>query len=57
MEKQNTNISKEELNEFMKQIEGVKSTIEILRDENLMNQIKESEELERKGAKSLKINV
>ena len=54
MEKQ-TFVTREELNELMKQIEGVKSTIEILQDKELMNQIKESEEAKRMGVKPWKL--
>jgi len=46
----------EKLDGFMRQIQGIKSTIEILQDEEAMNEIIESEELERKGVKSTKIN-
>lgn len=51
------NITKEELDDFMRQIDGIKSTIEILQNKELMGQIRESEELERKRVKSLRINV
>jgi len=44
MEKHVINITKEELDEFMRQIEGIKATIEILQNKELKNQIKESEE-------------
>ena len=57
MEKQIINITKEELDDFMRQIDGIKSTIEILQNKELMGQIKESEELERKGINPLEINV
>lgn len=57
MEKQNSNITREELEEFMRQIEGIKSTIEILQNKELMKEIKESEELERKGADFLKLEI
>ncbi len=43
MEKQTMNITREELDGFMRQIEGIKSTIEILQDRDLMDNIKESE--------------
>ena len=63
MEKQ-TYVTKEELDEFhekldeaMRQILGIKSTIEILQDKEMMQDIRESEELERKGAKLRKINI
>lgn len=54
MEKQ-TFVTREELDDFMRQIEGVKSTIEILQDKEAMKTIKESEELEKKGVKPWKI--
>ncbi len=57
MEKQIINITKEELDDFMRQIDGIKSTIEILQNRELMSQIKESEELERKRINPLKINI
>ena len=41
MEKHVINITKEELDEFMRQIEGIKATIEILQNKELKNQIKE----------------
>ena len=63
MEKQ-TYITKKELDEFMeklheymRQIQGIKSTIEILQDKEAMEMIRESEELERKEVKPRKINV
>ena len=40
-----------------KEYEGVKETIEILQDEELMSQIKESEENRKKGKKSRKLEV
>ena len=54
MEKQ-TFVTREELNELMKQIEGVKSTIEILQDKELMEQIEESEKAKRRGVKPWKL--
>jgi len=54
MEKQ-TFVTREELDEFLKQLESIKSTIEILRDKEAMNMIKESEEAEKKGVKPWKI--
>jgi len=55
MEK-NVNITREELNELMREIERVKSTIEILQDEEMMGQVKESERLEKEGAELLEID-
>ena len=57
MEKQSSNITREELEEFMRQIEGIKSTIEILQNKELMREIKESEELERKGVSPIKLKI
>ena len=54
MEKQ-TFVTKEELDDFMRELESLKSTIEILRDEEAMKNIKESEELKKKGVKPWKI--
>tara|TARA_Y100000310_G_scaffold231260_1_gene233790 strand:- start:1532 stop:1684 length:153 start_codon:yes stop_codon:yes gene_type:complete len=39
----------------LKEYEGMKETIEILQDSELMEQIKESEALERKGVKPIRI--
>lgn len=57
MEKGIVNITKKELDDFMRQIEGIKSTIEILQSKELMNDIRESENLEKKGVKPFKISV
>ena len=57
MEKETVNITREELEDFMRQIEGIKSTIEILQDKELMSQITESEKLKKKGVKPFKINI
>ena len=54
MEKQ-TFVTKEELDDFMRELESLKSTIEILRDEEMMNQIEESEEAKRQGIKPWKL--
>ena len=51
------NITKEELDGFMKQLESIKATIEILQNEEIMNQIKESENLRKQGVKPIKIDV
>ena len=48
-------ISQEELEELKREIEGIKSTIEILQDKDLMEQIEESERLEKEGVKPRKI--
>ena len=54
MEKQ-TFVTRKELDDFMRELESLKSTIEILRDEEAMKNIKESEELKKKGVKPWKI--
>jgi hypothetical protein len=41
-------ISYDELEELKKEVEGVKSTITILQDKEMMDEIKTSEELEKK---------
>ena len=48
---------KEKLNEHMREIQGIKSTIEILQDKEAMEMIRESEELERTGAELRKIDL
>ncbi len=40
-----------------KEYEGMKETIEILQDEELMSQIRESEENRRKGKTFKKLNI
>ena len=50
-------ITKEELKDFKKEIEGIKSTIEILQDKEIMESIKESEEAEAKGIKPWKLQL
>jgi len=64
MEKQAVNITNEELNDFMsqldgfmRQIQGMKSTIEVLQDKELMNDIIESEKFEKKKTKLLDIEI
>ena len=57
MEKKSVNVTREELNEFMKQIEGIKSTIEILQNDEIMGQIRESEQLKKSGAKLLNLDI
>ncbi|MBU1252704.1 MAG: hypothetical protein KJ905_00785 [Nanoarchaeota archaeon] len=57
MEKQTTNVTREELDDFMREIESVKSTIEILQNKDMMSQIEESEKLEKEEAELLDINV
>ncbi len=50
------NITREELDNFMKQIEGIKSTIEILQNKEMVEQIAESEKLKQEGAKTFELN-
>jgi len=57
MEKETLNITKEELNDFMRQIDGIKSTVEILQNRELMRQIEESEELKKRNINPFKIDV
>ena len=57
MEEKAINITREELDDFMREVEGIKSTIEILQDKELMSQIEESEKLQRKGVKPIKLNI
>jgi len=40
-----------------KEYEGMKETIEILQDEDLMNQIRDSEEAKKKGVKPWKLKT
>ena len=41
---ENLFVTKEELDSFMLELEGIKSSIEILQNKEMMNEIKESEE-------------
>ena len=63
MEKQ-TYVTKEELDEFrkmldeyMKQIQGIKSTIEILQDKEMMEEIRESEKNRKEGKDIKKLDI
>lgn len=56
METDKVNITRQELDSFMKQIEGIKSTIEILQNKEMMEQIVESEKLKQEGAETLELN-
>jgi len=47
----------EKLDEFMRQVQGIKSTIELLQDKEAMDMIKESENLERDKETPIKINI
>ncbi len=44
-----TYVTKEDLNEFMRKLEEIKSTIEVLQDKTMMEEIEESETLEKQG--------
>jgi len=57
MESDTISITREELEDFMRQVEGIKATIEILQDKKLMEEIRESENLRKQGAKSIKLNI
>jgi hypothetical protein len=57
MVEQETCVTKKELEGFMMQIEGIKSTIEILQNKEAMKQIEESERLEKEGAESFEIKI
>ncbi len=50
-QKQIMNVTREELDNFMRELESLKSTIEILRNEEAMKNIEESERLLKKGVK------
>ena len=50
MEKQ-TFVTRKELDDFMRELESLKSTIEILSDEEMMSQNEESEKLLKQGVK------
>jgi len=50
-------ISYDELEELKREIEGVKSTIKILQDKEIMNEIEISEELEKQKAPLTKIET
>ncbi len=50
-----TFVTREELMEFMKELESIKSTIEILNDKDMMEQLRESERLKKIGAPLRKI--
>ena len=49
-------VTKEELENLMREVEGIKSTIEILRDRETMDMIRESENLKEQGVKPFKID-
>ena len=48
-------ITKDELEDLKSEVEGIKSTIEILQDHEMMESIKESEEAKRIGVKPWKL--
>ncbi len=57
MEQEKINITRKELDDFMRQIEGIKSTIEILQNKELMSQIEESEEAKKRGVKPWELKI
>ena len=48
-------ITKEELEDLKKEVEGIRSTIEILQDREMMKSIEESEEAKRNKVKPWKL--
>jgi len=50
-------ITKEELKNFKRELEGIKSTIEILQDREMLESIEESEEAKSKGVKPWKLQL
>jgi len=50
-------ISQEELEDLKREIEGIKSTIEILQDKDLMEQIEESEKNRKEGKEIRKLTI
>ena len=50
-------ISKEELEEFKRELESIKSTIEILQDKEMMEEMRESEEARKNGVKPWKLQL
>jgi len=57
MEGSTTDVTREELDAFMLELEGLKSTIEILQNKEMMEQIRESERLEKGGAELMDVGV
>ena len=50
-------ITKEELEDLKKEVEGIRSTIEILQDKEMMESIRESEEAKKRGVKPWKLQL
>ncbi len=50
-------INRGELEELKKEVQGIKSTIEILQDKAMMEEIRESEENRRQGKEIRKLNI
>jgi len=57
MENKKVNITREELEDFMRQIEGIKSTIEILQNKELIDEIEGSENLKKQSIKPIKLDI
>jgi len=54
---ENIFITKKELEDFMLELEGIKSSIEILQNKEMMNEIKESEENRERGIEISEIRI
>lgn len=52
-----TFVTREELDEFMRKLESVKSTIEILQDKAMMEEIRESERNRKEGKDIEKLEI
>jgi len=50
-------ITREELKDLMNEIESIKSTIEILQDKEMMEEMRESEEARKNGVKPWKLQL
>ncbi len=50
-------ITKEELENLKKEVEGIRSTIEILQDREMMKSIRESEEAKKNKVKTWKLQL
>ena len=53
---QKISITKEELEDLKKEVEGIKSTIEILQDKEMVDSINENEGAKRNGVKPWKLS-
>ena len=50
-------ITRGELEDLKSEVEGIRSTIEILQDKEMMESIRESEEAKRRGVKPWKLQL